>query len=69
MERPCYITDEHLEYLDELRESGVVNMFGSAPYLAEEYGLDKNESRKIVAYWMTSFDERHPEKERTVDEL
>lgn len=33
MERPEGLTDDHLEYLDELRESGVTNMFGARPYV------------------------------------
>jgi|GEM_PF-2961214 len=34
--RPSYVTDTHLEFLDVLRESGVTNMFGSAPFLQQE---------------------------------
>lgn len=30
---------EYFEYLDELRESGVTNMFGAAPYLVSEFGI------------------------------
>jgi hypothetical protein len=57
--RPESVNDEHLTYLDELRESGVTNMFGAAPYLAEEFELDKRESREVLAYWMKTFSERH----------
>ena len=28
---------EHLDYLDELRESGITNMFGARPYLMQSY--------------------------------
>jgi hypothetical protein len=51
---------EYYEFLDELRESGETNMFGAAPYLAEEFGLSKRESREVVLNWMGSFAERHP---------
>ncbi len=47
---------EHKEYLDRLRESGVTNMFGAAPYLQEEFGLDRKEARAILLEWMHSFD-------------
>ena len=43
---------EYFEFLDELRESGVTNMFGSAPYLAEEYNLCIRHARTIVGDWM-----------------
>ena len=55
MTRPDFITDEHLDYLDGLRESGVTNMFGAATYVATEFGADSNTARKILMYWMESF--------------
>lgn len=53
--RPKFVTDEHLEYLDELRESGITNMFGGAQYLVEEFGLEKRTAREILTYWMKTF--------------
>ena len=44
-------------YLSDLRDSGVTNMFGAAPYLANEFGLDKRSAREILAKWMKSFGE------------
>jgi hypothetical protein len=54
-ERPATVTTEHLEYLDELRESGVTNMFGARPYVEEEFGVSKREATEILSYWMKSF--------------
>ena len=48
-------TNEYWIYLEELRRSGVTNMFGATPYLAEEFGLDKNEARKILGDWMMNY--------------
>ena len=59
-ERPEVCTDEMLEYLDELRESGETNMFGAAPYVQEEFGLERDEARSVLFYWMHTFSERHP---------
>lgn len=43
------------EYLDELRESGVTNMFGAAPYLDNAMGYgDIRLSRSILSMWMKS---------------
>lgn len=61
--------DEMFKFLDELRNSGATNMFGAAPHLAEAFGLDKGESRKILKEWMETFSERHkPEPEEEEDE-
>jgi len=55
MSRPDFVTDEHLEYLDDLRESGITNMFGASPYVKAEFDLDDRTARKILTYWMQSF--------------
>ena len=47
---------EYFEYLAELRDSGVVNMFGAAPYLQERFGLDRAEARDVLVKWMKSFE-------------
>lgn len=68
--RPEFCTDEMLEFLDELRESGETNMFGAAPYLEEEYpelaaghsGFGSSPNAKaVLSYWMRSFSERRAE--------
>ena len=48
---------EYFSFLDVLRESGVTNMFGAAPYLQQEFGLTSKEARKVLAAWMNSFKE------------
>jgi hypothetical protein len=50
---------EEFEYLDILRETGVANMFGAAPYLKEEFGISTKEARSILSLWMESFKERN----------
>ena len=55
MDRPEIITDEHLEYLDDLRESGETNMMGARPYLVDEFLLEPAEASAILSYWMKSF--------------
>jgi len=42
-------------YLDDLRESGVVNMFGASAYVEAEFGVSKKEAISIVSEWMLSF--------------
>jgi hypothetical protein len=50
-----YDISEYYSYLDRLRESGVTNMFGAAPYLQQEFGLDKRTAREILTSWMENF--------------
>jgi len=52
---------EHFEFLDELRESGRTNMMDAGRYLRREFGMDRNEARKIVLRWMRGSKERRPE--------
>jgi len=53
--RTDIVTDEQLEYLDDLRESGIVNMFGASPYVRDEFDLTKKEAREVLSYWMKTF--------------
>ncbi|MDD4779181.1 MAG: hypothetical protein PHT02_01065 [Tissierellia bacterium] len=41
--------NRYFRYLDELRESGITNMLGASPYLVDEFGINKNEARKILS--------------------
>lgn len=59
-ERPESATDEVLEYLDDLRDSGATNMFEASPYLEASFGYDRTEARAALLYWMHTFEERHP---------
>ena len=47
--------DTMFTYLEGLRQSGVTNMFGAAPYLEREFGLDRNEAKKVLVDWMKSY--------------
>jgi len=53
--------DEIFEYLDNLRESGICNMFESPNHVRTEFGLDRYESRDIVKEWMMTFSQRMKE--------
>ena len=46
---------EMFEYLDTLRDTGVTNMFGAAPYLTDEFGLSRTEARTVLKSWMQNF--------------
>ena len=48
---------EHYKTLEAIRISGIVNMYGAAPYLAEWNGIDKNLARQVLANWMHNYSE------------
>jgi len=53
--------EKYYEFLDNLRESGVTNMFGATPYLVEAFSdLSEVEAREILGNWMRTFSDRHP---------
>lgn len=61
IEKPDFVKEDHLLFLDDLRESGVTNMYRATPYLMKEFAeLNKNQAMKVLIYWMNTFGERHP---------
>ena len=59
VERPAFVTQEHLGYLDGLRESGDTNMWGAGPYLQREFPtLTKSQASAVLFYWMDTFGDR-----------
>ena len=47
--------EEAFEFLEDLRQSGVTNMYGAAPYLAAEFHISNSEAREILGKWMESY--------------
>ena len=46
-------------FLDNLRESGVTNMFGATPYIQKRFGVTKYDANRFLVNWMETFGERH----------
>jgi len=46
---------EHKEYLDELRASGEINMFGAGAYLEGYFHLSRKKAVEILQEWMKGF--------------
>ena len=55
MEKEYFVDKEYFAYLELLRDSGVTNMFGAAPYLESAFDLSKSEAREVLSSWMESF--------------
>jgi hypothetical protein len=52
---PTVLTDEIAEYLDHLRDTGLVNMFGAAPYIESEFGISRMDAKTALIEWMNSY--------------
>mgnify|MGYP003148047017 CR=1 FL=1 len=50
--------DEYFQYLEDLKESGETNMYGAAPHLRREFGLNRKESHDILEEWMGSYKDK-----------
>lgn len=46
---------EFFGYLDGLRQSGVTNMFGAAPYVAAEFEMPLRDARAVLSLWTKTF--------------
>ena len=58
---PEKLRNEHLIFLDDLRESNITSMFGAGVYLERKFKkLTRQECREILGHWMRTFSERHP---------
>ncbi len=55
---------EYYQFLDDLRESGVTNMYGAGAYLEEEFGMSAKEARTVLKQWMRSFSKDKTAAER-----
>ena len=47
---------EYYKYLEELRQSGVTNMWGGGAYLQEEFGMSSKDATQILISWMKNYD-------------
>ena len=50
--------EEYYQMLENIRQSGITNMFGAAPYLKEFCPeLSHEESKEILLSWMSNYNE------------
>ena len=61
MNEQTYTEEDVFLFLDVVRESGVTNMYGASPYIREEFDVTRYEANRLLAKWMDTFSERHPQ--------
>lgn len=59
MKKPECCNEKYLNYLDELQQSGITNMYGAEAYLVKEFNLCQLDARNILRYWMFIYNDRH----------
>ena len=48
-----FVKAEHLDYLDDLREVGSINMHHARPYLVREFpDLSSQEAALVLSHWL-----------------
>ncbi len=55
--RPEFVTNEHIVYLDALRESGIINMWSAPAYVQNHFNIDEITADAIFFYWKGTFNE------------
>ena len=46
---------EVYNFLDELRDSGEINMFGARKYIVEMFGCNEEQATKLLSNWMKNY--------------
>lgn len=47
------------KFLDDLRTTGVTNMYGATPYIQDIFGITKYDAQRFLITWMETFKERN----------
>lgn len=55
---------KYFKYLDNLRASGVTNMYGSPRYVEKRFKISWEKASEIVGMWMRTFDPNLTVQER-----
>jgi hypothetical protein len=55
---------QYFKYLDSVRDEGGVNMFGGAGLLADAFDIHPSDARKVLTFWMNTFDGNKTAEER-----
>ena len=46
---------EYYRWLEDLRQSGITNMYGATPYLKEAFPEVCNDAQRILGSWMKNY--------------
>jgi len=46
---------EYYRWLEDLRQSGITNMYGATPYLREAFPEVRNDAQRVLGSWMKNY--------------
>jgi hypothetical protein len=49
--------EAYYKLLEGIRRSGICNMWGAAPYLAELAGINQRQATEVLVSWISNYDE------------
>lgn len=49
--------NKYFDWLEDLRRSGITNMFGAVPYLQTRFKLSEQSATNVLSYWMQNYEE------------
>ena len=50
--------NKYFDWLEDLRKSGITNMFGAVPYLQARFSeLSEQSATNVLSYWMQNYEE------------
>lgn len=47
------------KFLDDLRNTGVTNMYGATPYIQDIFGINRYDAQRFLIKWMETSKERN----------
>lgn len=50
--------EEVYNFLDNLRDSGITNMFGAVPFISEMFEVSSETAKQLLKSWMETYSER-----------
>tara|TARA_R110000868_G_scaffold164550_2_gene397262 strand:+ start:8043 stop:8219 length:177 start_codon:yes stop_codon:yes gene_type:complete len=53
MNKPEFIKDVHIQFLEELREGGSTNMLKAVPHIQQEFYMEESDAKTLLRYWMS----------------
>lgn len=60
---------ERFRFLDDLRESGITNMYGAAPFVQGEFSISYDAACKTLQAWMQTFSHDKSPEARAAEHL
>lgn len=49
--------EEYYMFLEDLRLSGITNMYGATSYLEEAFDISRNKASAVLLEWMQNYEE------------